>query len=65
MPAIWLLPMPDGRPKLILSGFDTDYRSPFEERWGGWYVTGAMEHGRHMGNAMLNTLSLSLQLHDL
>jgi hypothetical protein len=45
--------MPDGRPKLILSGFDTDYRSPFEERWGGWYVTGAMEHGRHLGNAML------------
>ncbi len=45
--------MPDGGPKLILGGFITDHRSPLEERWGGWYVTGAMAHGRHMGNAML------------
>ncbi|MGP0075831.1 MAG: hypothetical protein ACLPWF_28275 [Bryobacteraceae bacterium] len=45
--------LPDGRPKLILGAFDTDHRSPFEERWGGWYVTGSMEHARHMGNAML------------
>jgi hypothetical protein len=45
--------LPDGRPKLILGAFDTDHRSPFEERWGGWFVTGTMEHGRHMGNAML------------
>ena len=45
--------MPDGSPKLILGGFTTDHRSPFEERWGGWYVTGAMAHGRHMGNALL------------
>jgi hypothetical protein len=46
--------MPDGAPKLILGGFTTDHRSPFEERWGGWYVTGAMAHARHMGNAMLS-----------
>ena len=45
--------LPDGRPKLILGGFTTDHRSPFEERWGGWYVTGWMAHARHMGNAML------------
>jgi len=45
--------LPDGRPKLILGGFMTDHHSPFEERWGGWYVTGTMVHGRHMGNAML------------
>jgi hypothetical protein len=45
--------LPDGRPKLILGGFDTDHRSPFEERWGGWYVTGWMERARHMGNALL------------
>jgi hypothetical protein len=44
---------PDGNPRLILGGFTTDHRSPFEERWGGWYVTGLMEHGRHMGNARL------------
>jgi hypothetical protein len=45
--------LPDGRPKLILGANTTDHRSPFEERWGGWYVTGGMEYGRHMGNAML------------
>jgi hypothetical protein len=45
--------LPDGRPKLILGAYTTDHRSPFEERWGGWYVSGTMEHGRHMGNAML------------
>ena len=45
--------LPDGNPKLILGGFTTDDRSPFAERWGGWYVTGLMEHGRHMGNALL------------
>ena len=30
--------------------FITDHRSPLEERWGGWYVSG--EHGKqtHMGN---------------
>jgi hypothetical protein len=36
---------------LLGSGtFTTDERSPFRERWGGWYVTG--EHGSmlHMGN---------------
>jgi hypothetical protein len=49
-----LFTMPDGAPKLILGGYLTDHRSPFEERWGGWYVTGAMAHGRHMGNAMLS-----------
>lgn len=48
-----LYTMPDGSPKLILGGFTTDHRSPFEERWGGWYVTGTMAHGRHMGNALL------------
>lgn len=46
--------MSDGTPKLILGGFITDHRSPFEERWGGWYVTGTMAHGKHMGNAMLH-----------
>jgi hypothetical protein len=45
--------LPDGRPKLILGGNTTDHRSPFEERWGGWYVSGTMEHSRHMGNAVL------------
>src|SRR4051812_6267106 len=30
----------------------TDHRSPFEVRWGGWYVTGTHHAERHMGNAI-------------
>jgi hypothetical protein len=30
----------------------TDHRSPFEVRWGGWYVTGKHRAERHMGNAV-------------
>jgi hypothetical protein len=39
-----------GQPQLGSGTFTIDHRSPFEQRWGGWYVTG--EHGamRHMGN---------------
>jgi hypothetical protein len=28
----------------------TDHRSPIEDRWGGWYVTGASGSIRHRGN---------------
>ena len=40
-----------GRPRSGSSTYITDHRSPFEQRWGGWFVTG--EHGtmRHLGNA--------------
>ena len=30
----------------------TDHHSPFEVRWGGWYVTGRHHAERHMGNAI-------------
>ena len=30
----------------------TDHRTPFEERWGGWYVTGTHGALRHRGNAL-------------
>ena len=30
----------------------TDHRTPFEERWGGWYVTGTHANMRHIGNAV-------------
>jgi hypothetical protein len=46
-------PAPDGMPRLILGGFETDHRSPFEERWGGWYVTGTVAGAHHMGNAVV------------
>lgn len=30
----------------------TDHRTPFDQRWGGWYVTGTHGSQRHMGNAV-------------
>ena len=41
---------PDGFPQFQAGGFHTDHRSPFEERWGGWYVSGTHGGMRHMGN---------------
>ena len=32
--------------------YTTDHRSPFELRWGGWFVTGTHRANRHMGNAI-------------
>jgi len=34
--------------------FVSDHRSPFEERWGGWFITGRPGSARHMGNEMLD-----------
>jgi hypothetical protein len=47
-----IYPEPTGMPLFHAGSFLTDHRSPFKERWGGWYVTG--RHGTkqtHMGNA--------------
>jgi len=39
---------------LFQSGsFVTDHRSPFKERWGGWYVSGTHGSQIHMGNALV------------
>ncbi|MBV8903522.1 MAG: hypothetical protein JOZ22_07790, partial [Acidobacteriia bacterium] len=46
---------PDGTMRLILGGFTTDQRSPFDDRWGGWYVTGNLGGIRHMGNTVFVT----------
>src|SRR5207247_698245 len=29
-------------------------RSPMEERWGGWYVTGTSGDQRHLGNKVMD-----------
>src|SRR5262245_42457469 len=34
--------------------FISDHRSPFEERWGGWFITGDTGTARHMGNTTLD-----------
>jgi hypothetical protein len=43
---------PSGQPHFGSGTFTTDHRSPFEERWGGWYVTGQHGRMRHMGNVL-------------
>ena len=43
------LPLPDD-PNAYAVGWVTDHRSPLEDRWGSWYVTGAPPSLRHLGN---------------
>lgn len=40
----------DGQPHFNMGGFRTTHASPYEDRWGGWYVTGSHGKLRHMGN---------------
>jgi hypothetical protein len=42
----------DGQPQLGSGTYTTDHRSPLDERWGGWYVTGTHGTMRHMGNVL-------------
>ena len=48
-----VIPGPDGTPMRELGDYITDDRSPVEQRWGGWYVTGRTGSIRHMGNAIV------------
>jgi len=48
-----VFPDPSGQPQLSAGTFTTDHKSPFEERWGGWYVTGTHGAMRHMGNRVM------------
>jgi hypothetical protein len=47
---------PDGTPMFLGQGKElfntTDHRTPFEQRWGGWYVTGTHGSQSHLGNAI-------------
>ena len=47
---------PEGRVMPQLGSFIVDHRNPLEQRWGGFYVTGAHGAARHMGNAMVTDL---------
>jgi hypothetical protein len=46
---------PDGSggPVFNAGSFVTGHESPFEERWGGWYVTGSHGRQEHMGNVFV------------
>jgi hypothetical protein len=39
------------------SGFATDHRTTFGDRWGGWYVTGSLGSLGHIGNRPISTAS--------
>jgi len=49
----------DGEAQQQFGQYVSDQRSPFEERWGGWYVTGKNISMRHMGNTMITMLQTS------
>jgi hypothetical protein len=44
-------PEPSGMPFFQAGGFISDHRSPLDQRWGGWFVTGRHGSQKHMGNA--------------
>ena len=44
-----MYPLPDDKNAYAM-GFTSDHRSPFSQRWGGWYVTGDTGGAAHMGN---------------
>jgi len=46
-----VFPGPDGT-TMYGPAYTTDHRTPFEIRYGGWYVTGTHKADRHMGNAV-------------
>lgn len=51
-----VIPEADGTPLPITTGklFDiTDTRTPYDQRWGGWYVTGTHGAMHHNGNMTL------------
>ena len=51
-----------GLPVYRLGTHLNDDTSPFEERWGGWYVTGTHGKQRHMGNVFIEDEKKSEQL---
>ncbi len=47
-------PQPDGQPDYKQGTVTTDHSTPFDQRFGGWYVTGAAGDMRHRGNVVLS-----------
>ncbi|HEX4274712.1 MAG TPA: hypothetical protein VHZ74_05125 [Bryobacteraceae bacterium] len=52
-----VFPSGDGTPAFRGASLETDDRTPFSDRWGGWYVTGTHGGARHMGNAVAHDAS--------
>jgi hypothetical protein len=47
-----VIPNEDGEPLLRFGTELVDFRTPFTNRWGGWYVTGQHGSALHRGNVM-------------
>jgi hypothetical protein len=43
---------PTGRTFDYVGDFQMDQRTPFKEKWGGWYVTGSIKSATHLGNVL-------------
>ena len=52
-----VFPSRDGTAMYQFGSYIPDHRTPFAERWGGWYVTGDTGTVRHMGNAILTDVA--------
>ena len=46
---------PRGQPLYSGGSYTVDHTTPFENRWGGWYVTGTHGSQTHLGNLILTT----------
>ena len=55
-------PTPTGTLEPGARSFITDQESPWSERWGGWYVSGDLAGGTHMGNAIPTAFNASAYL---
>jgi hypothetical protein len=47
-----VVPATDGS-ALYVPAYSIDHRTPFDLRWGGWFVTGGHELPKHLGNALV------------
>ena len=52
----------NGQPAFGLGTFNTDHRSPFRQRWGGYYVTGSHGTMQHMGNKFFGENQLESEI---
>ncbi len=48
-----VFPKKDGQPEYRLGTTQTDHRTPFQDRFGGWFVTGQHGNMRHRGNVFI------------
>ncbi len=46
----------------VRGGFVTDDRTPFEDRWGGWYISGSLPNQEHKGTPPASAFDTSAYL---